>query len=633
MITAFPRVVNGETIYSIVSKYHVMVNHKHYRSTLRNLYSGESLNFTGMSIDLPSRISQIHKATLHFKIKEQEEQWVLDHTAYPYYTYFTNQEARNKILHGMLKGENSGIILASGKGASRIKDFSNMRICFECFNQDTENTGVATWYLIHQLPGVFICPWHKTTLHDSSLYRKAKVLEIPTHENCQMEVIPSISSNTRKQLSRISDLTKEILFHNQFPSWDFKLIKEGYIGLLKHAGYGSYHSFLFQKEIINDISNFYDIEFLDLLKEAHNFSMDSLRKLWVSKDNIQHPIYHLILINFLYDKLGIDRKSVNIENLIYRGQNLYRSENYNIEEAKKRLVCLNRLCSEYKQANYCEVSHAISRKRPVFHVNCKKCGFIYRLIDLPQKYDDYKCDAIIDVGDLLREKIIKMYFHEHMSIYKITNILKVSEHSVRKALNMFESTAVSPPNLKFDSEKDKAQWTKILKNNPDKTKYQLVSEYTALYKRLYRYENDWVMSQPYKKSSKEKAINKVDWKERDQEIVIKLSEAYETLLIRYPPVRITKNLLIVEANLSWERRYDQKLPLSVKYIKSIEENNDQYTLRKARMILVEQKKLPLPAQFKPKRMTHKVGYFAKISRETKQIIRQMLDDYYKEFLE
>lgn len=51
------------------------------------------------------------------------------------------------------------------------------------------------------------------------------------------------------------------------------------------------------------------------------------------------------------------------------------------------------------------------------------------------------------------------------------------------------------------------------------------------------------------------------------------------------------------------------------------------------MVLEEQKKLPLAEQFKPKIMTNKVGYFAKISVETKQHIRKMLDDYFKEFLQ
>lgn len=623
MITAFPLHVKGETIYSIISKYHLMMKHKHYRFTLRNIYNGESLCFTGMSIDLPTKISEIHEATLHFKIKEKEEQWVYDHTAFSYYTYFTNHDVRNKILNGMLKSLNSGIILASGKGASKIKDFTHLRVCSDCFKQEQR---IATWYLIHQIPGVFICPEHNNIVHNSSLYRKAKDLVIPTIENCDFEELITISSHTRKQLFHISVLTKEILFPNQLPTWDLKLIKEGYIGLLKKAGYGSYHSFLYQKKIVEDISVFYGEEFLNLLNDFHNFSMDSLPKLWIMNGKIQHPIYHLILINFLYERLGFDRKTINIEELIYKGQSFYFSENNNIDEAKKRMVCLNYSCSDYKQTKYCKVKHTISSKKPIYYVKCNKCGFTYRTTNLSQNY------AIIDVGYLLQEKITKMYFHEHMSIYKIAAILKVSEYSVSKALNLHKSTATSPHNLKFDSEKDKAEWADILKNNPEKSKSQLVSKYTGLYKRLYRYEKDWVMSQSYKKISKEKVKEVVNWKERDQEVVIKLRKAYETLLKRYPPVRITKNSLIVEANLRWYKKFNTKLPLSTDYISNVEENSDQFTLRKAKMILDEQKKLPLSAQFKPKRMTHKVGYYAKISKETKQIIRKMLDNHYNEFL-
>lgn len=555
MITTFPRIFKGETIHSILSKYHIMMNHIHYRSTLRNLYSGQSLDFVGISIDLPSKVSGIHQSTLHFKIKEHEKKWVYDHTAYAYYTYFTNQEARRKILKGILNSTKSGIILASGKGAFRVKDFSNLRICFECFKQDRENTGVASWYLIHQMPGVFICPFHNQILRESSLYRKTKILEVPTLENCKMqEETISISLSTRKLLSQISNLTEKILFPNKLPSMDLKLIKEGYIGLLKQAGYGSYHSFLFQKEIINDIRDFYGNELFHILIETHNFSIDSLRKLWSSNDKVQHPIYHIILINFLYEKLHVDREKVHIEELINRGQNFY-LKNYNIEEAKKKVVCLNRLCNEYKQTTYCEVSHKIY-KRPVLQVNCKKCGFSYRLSDLPQDYYDYKYDAIIDVGTLLKERILKMHYYEHLSLYKIAEILKISEYSIKKTFHLCENKVINPLNLKFHSKKDKAEWTEILTNNPNKTKSHLISEHTALYKRLYRHEKMWVMSRTYKKKLKKNGLDKVDWKERDLEVIMKLREAYGTLLKRYPTVRITKNLLVVEANLSWNKRYD-----------------------------------------------------------------------------
>lgn len=101
---------------------------------------------------------------------------------------------------------------------------------------------------------------------------------------------------------------------------------------------------------------------------------------------------------------------------------------------------------------------------------------------------------------------------------------------------------------------------------------------------------------------------------------------------KIPPVRITRHTLFKEAKLKWYQKYQRKLPRTLEYIQSIAESMDQFAIRKAEFIIEEQKKLPLAERFKPKIMTHKVGYFNKISPEAKKIIRKKLDDYYAEYI-
>lgn len=40
------------------------------------------------------------------------------------------------------------------------------RICPECVAHDRQNFGVGHWHVLHQIPALFRCPWHRVALHD-----------------------------------------------------------------------------------------------------------------------------------------------------------------------------------------------------------------------------------------------------------------------------------------------------------------------------------------------------------------------------------------------------------------------------------------------------------------------------------
>ncbi|SHP80366.1 Uncharacterised protein [Mycobacteroides abscessus subsp. abscessus] len=631
MITAFPRIVKGETIYSIITKYHFMMKHEHYISTFRNIYARDYSSFSGIGVDLPHNIKQMYNSTKQFKIKKFIDDWLYDHTALGYYTFFTNSDNRHKVKERMLVSDNAGLVFVSGKSTTGVRDFLYLRVCKECLEEDIINTGVGSWYLLHQLPGVFVCERHKSILVNSTLSRRTKILQIPRLEDCLYDEENFLSLQKREILSQIATLTKEILLNNNYPQWDHQVIKEGFRGLFILSGYGERQTTAYNNLIVPDIKDYYGDEIIQLIYNVHGFSIDSIWRLWSHNkvnQNIQHPLLHILLIHFLYHKTGIDRTEVGIEEFIYLGQSRYNRKS----TANVHLVCLNHSCLSFKQAGKCVVNQKRLPEKTIYYVYCSECGFKYRSSHLPLDINECSWDSIIDIGGNLRDKIEKMYFSEGLSPYKIASILKITEYSVKLAVNLVNKTNGSSSSLKFNKEKDRFDWLTQMENNPEKTKSELVKEHYALYKRLYRHDKEWLFSRSYNKIPRKKVIDVVDWKKRDKEIVPMLKDAYFRLMARNPPTRITKNQLIIETRLNWSKRYDQKLPSSIQYIKSVEENNDQFTIRKARMVLEEQKKLPLTEQHKRKIMTHKVGYFNKISTEAKQTIQVMLEDFYNELL-
>ncbi|QHC05371.1 hypothetical protein GRQ40_16520 [Anoxybacillus sp. PDR2] len=630
MITIFPQVVNGETIYSVVSKYHHMSGNDSMVRTSSEIFNKYYAAAHGYNIDMPLGLSTLHEATKKFNIKSSMEEWVYDHTSFNYFTFFGNTEQSQKMMDSMLYTDRSGVILSSGKGASRIKDFIYLRFCHECLQQALSEKGLGFWKLHHQLPGVYYCVEHQQETDDSTIVRNPDTFEIPNQDNCKKTNVYTPTNINRKALIRLAKLTQKILDTNEKDDEFFEYRPQIYTGLLKHAGYGSYHSSVLTKPFLSDIVDYYGDETLELFWKHHRFRIHRVKDLWKTQKTRQHPLLHLILINFLYEVFQLD-DSYSLQDLFAQGKSLYNKDVYNINVAKKKFVCLNRLCSVYQMNQCCHVTHQIQQKITFYYVQCTKCGFTYRKKGIPSHTELYTWDVVVEAGSLLREHISNLH-KEGLSTYKIAQILKISPSVVTRVLENKKVTKKKSQWLKYDQEKDRKQWLELLQTYPDDTKSQLSKRNTALFKRLHRHDREWLDRLNYKETERVPIREFVDWEQRDEEYLKEVIQSYHRLLEKIPPVRITRHTLFKEAKLKWYQKYQRKLPRTLEYIQSIAESMDQFAIRKAEFIIEEQKKLPLAERFKPKIMTHKVGYFNKISPEAKKIIRKKLDDYYAEYI-
>ena len=87
----------------------------------------------------------------------------------------TNSTFRNTIATPLLHGENSnkwGWLLFDAK--VNLAELSNhdehiWRWCPQCLKHDHEQIGFTYWRLKHQLPGVFVCSVHRTSLYEVTI--------------------------------------------------------------------------------------------------------------------------------------------------------------------------------------------------------------------------------------------------------------------------------------------------------------------------------------------------------------------------------------------------------------------------------------------------------------------------------
>ncbi|MYL54027.1 hypothetical protein GLW08_11830 [Pontibacillus yanchengensis] len=636
MISGFPNVSKGETVYSIMAKYHKMMGHTEIRATFEKVLNKDKAALSGINVDLPTIISNLHYTTSEFSLYRQLEDWVTHHTSFNYYSFFHETKIKEKLLVNYIhEPYKHGITLQIGKAASDIVEPKYLKFCMSCYEKEIEEAGVASWYWIHQIPGVFTCPFHNKSLHISKVPRNPRYLQLLDESVVNdSDVLLDIEELVSK-FNPLSHLSLKISTEEMNGNWDKPKYKKSYIGLIKKAGYGGYEANVYKEKMYMDITEFYGLKIINILEEKIAFNFTSLEKLWNAKDSVQHPIYHILFLHFISEKMNYDLEQNSIRELIELGHEYFHDPACNMDALQAQFICLNAFCEYFYKNNYIVVHHSKSSGNHTFHVSCTFCGLKYRNHCIPSDFTNYKWDSLIEVGKNLDEKIISMVLKENLSFWKTAKILGLPENSIRKVIQREMNGPLQQKGSstkKYNQKRDREEWEALIINNKLKTKTDLANEHYALFKRLRRYDREWLDSRDYKKAGSMQNIEVVDWKQRDKEYLIILKEAYKELLKEYKPKKISHNTLTIKANIKINKKYQAKLPQTFDFINEVKETNDQFAIRKAKMILDHQCKLPLGAQYKPKNMTHKVGYYNKISDDAKKHIRKMLDDFYNEVL-
>lgn len=628
MISIFPSIHPGESIFSVLSRFHIISGYYYLGSqhTFNAVFNNKKKQIL---IDFPYNIESLHTNTNVFKVKKHSRDWVLSHTSFGYYTYFMGKNERKMILDTMLGNQYYNIHLKTGKAASRIYDFSHLKYCKACYDEDNDKFGYACWYSHHQLPGVYVCEKHQQELYLSTNKRDSTEL-IPLNIESILEFHNSELNKDINQ-DRLAEISLLSLMINQSEEGYHQVEKlsEIYRNFLKLLMYGRYQKQINSREVVSDLLLFYGVKTIEHLGIEKNIFIKTITKLWTNQKSNSHPLYHLLLINFLYSKLGYNPKELKIHELLNEGNKIHDQVEVNREIIKKMLVCLNPYCPSYNQDMDSRIKITISKQTIKSNYKCHKCGQNYLKRGSQFNPEDYKWDILLECGWLLKEMVKQLHRGENLKCYTIARILDIPEAAVRSTIEADTSSDVkSKPIMKFDKERDRNEWVRLMHSNPKLTISQIRKLNPGLYKRLYNNDKAWFNKLKYPKC---KRVNKktVKWDKRDLEYLSKLQKAAENLLTKYPCVRITFFSLLREANLiNYYRQFD-KMPISLNFARSAAEEWDVYYLRRTQEIINRERKLPIEKRNRRKELTVKTGYSLARSKVTKEKIKKMLDEHFE----
>ena len=154
-----PPWIDGETLYSLCSRYHRIAGDRRASETCQRLFGHPR---AGLSHDVPGRIGGLLVRSQG--ILGTPDEVVLGRTVLGYYLSFRPRAEQRKVIDELLVDSPRGLKARLGWLATRMGAAHPLRACGQCVADDLKSHHTPTWRLVHQLPAVWVCPHHGSFL-------------------------------------------------------------------------------------------------------------------------------------------------------------------------------------------------------------------------------------------------------------------------------------------------------------------------------------------------------------------------------------------------------------------------------------------------------------------------------------
>lgn len=633
MISFFPAPYPDELLYSIISRYHIRSGNTSAKITLKELFNCATVTAV---LDLPCCIDAL-VGNLPSFIQYSSEDLIIGHTLFPYYAAFLPDVRIETVISSMKSNFGGDIHTRTGIMASTIRAPQYIRFCPLCNEEDKCIYGEFYWHRQHQVPGVMVCYKHLVPLIDSTVevHGMNKHIYVPADENnCKFRLI-KVEPN--KEYEHLKRLTHDVnwIFNNFTLIKDIKDFREKYLAILINIGLATSSGRVYQAELLQSFVNYYGNTLLKLLQSDIDYNNQDN---WVSSivrkhRKAFHPMRHLLMMRFL---AGSAEKFFSLS-----------AEYYPF--GKGPWICLNAAANHNKEPviKELDITHCMDTKLPVGTFKCS-CGFIYsRRGPDTSNEDKYRIGRIKAFGTVWEGKLKKYVEDEKLSMRETARRLNVDPNTVKKyasALGLNCSwdsescnSGVSKRNdcsSQTDTyESKKAQyrslWIDTIKKNPGKSAAALRNAAEDVYMWLYKNDKIWLNTNTPKLDIRKNKANRVDWKERDNQLFKQVRKSVNEILhADSKPTRITVSRIgKVTGNLALLEKHLDKLPLTKRYLLDHIESIEAF--QKRRVIWAANELNKSGEELKKWKIIRKAGIRSEYKEEIDGAIDEIVERYDK----
>lgn len=324
MIEHFPDPYPDELLYSVWARYSDQVRYPTHQDVLQELFG---IITARPIVDLPCHLGYFisNLPTGHLYTLDK---LIGCHTLFPFYSPFLPLERSKSIRAQMISGDGTSIHRKIGATSNLF--LSRLRYCPICVMEERKNLGECYWHRLHQVAGVVICPIHMVYLENSEV-RVPSLSYVFISAECMLGTSKprAVKSSPWREIFLVIATSARYLLDHTLPS-DPSFLQKQYHALLAQQGFLTVKGHLRTVDLLKSFSDYYPSEVLTLL-HCEIKQGSSFQKLWLSKlimrvENVQHPLYHILMIHFLgspwkvsfmmigrfLNRLGMDHGPVSI---------------------------------------------------------------------------------------------------------------------------------------------------------------------------------------------------------------------------------------------------------------------------------------------------------------------------------
>ncbi len=294
MLNFFPRIYEGELLYSIVSRYKLKAGIINKKALMKDLYGKEvTLNSIYFPVHIEALISNMPP-----NIVINEKDIIENNTLFKIFSAFLDENRRKIVYNGMLNEEGFNAFQPLGLVGSKVLMKDKLFFCEKCVAEDISKYGESYWGVIHQVPGVYTCSKHKLFLKETEILSTNSRVEYSClDENIRgKEIVDNFDfininlkyTNMVKDLYKLDLESKSKEFFDAF-----------YIDKLREKGFASKNGSLKQNEIEEAFIEYYTQEYLELMQSKVKKGNSWIRRFVRNSKKQKHILRHLLMIQFL----------------------------------------------------------------------------------------------------------------------------------------------------------------------------------------------------------------------------------------------------------------------------------------------------------------------------------------------
>jgi hypothetical protein len=591
MVGYFPTPYPDEILYSLCARFSARVRYSNAKAVPEELFGTSGASAT---IDLPNSLGHL-SAALPAGSSLTSERLINRHTLLPFFSAFLPPGRVIQLEADMRDGRGQASYMRSGLMASRIPTPISLRFCPVCTQEDRRRFTEAYWHRTHQVSGVEVCPTHGVFLEESSVSRRADRdnLQFITPDEAARALPPRRIDSSDRNHQVLLQVARDIAWLLEHPISGSELseLHSRYLRRLIDRGLATYTGSIHVATLLDEFTRHYSPTLLQLLHCEFSGS-DQAKTNWLLKlvrppKHAQHPLYHLLLIQFLGRTV----------------EEFFQLPEESSPFGEGPWPCLNPAAVHYRQPVIlkCRLGDRLRYGKPTGKFSCD-CGFAYvRTGPDSSPEDKFRVGRIISFGQVWEAKLKHLWQDASLSISEIARRLGVDPLTVRRHGAHLE-LLLSRPNKRLKTlthatqlkgkavsvawEKKRrgcrSKWLSAMKQGREITLKALRLKLPREYAWLLQHDAEWLDGNKPQPRRRNLPTTSVDWKRRDAEYAAAVKAA-ACRLKEAPgrPVRVTRTAIGRDLGaITLLRQKLHRMPLTARILSRVLETQEQYAVRR-----------------------------------------------------